>query len=107
MVQTTDFTCQSKTTAWLSSSHSLCPISAQILGLQAGGTSWYGVAREDEEGLLLRERLDGDPERESHDLLCTDRGLHPCPSQAWWGAGEPGGLKGSRPPKGTVGAGIW
>lgn len=31
-----------------------------IPGLQAGGTSWYGLARDDEEGTLLRGCLDGD-----------------------------------------------
>lgn len=53
MVKTTDFSCQSKTTTW-SSSRSLCPISAQIPGLQAGGTSWYSLAKEDEESSPLR-----------------------------------------------------
>lgn len=58
MVQTTEFSCQSETTAWSSSSCSLCPISAQIPGLQTGGTSWYGQAREDEESPLPRGRCD-------------------------------------------------
>lgn len=38
MVQSPDFSCQSKSTAWSSSSHSLCLIPAQIPGLQGGGT---------------------------------------------------------------------
>lgn len=46
-------------------------------------------------------------ERESHDLLSTDCGPQPCPSQAWWGAGEPGGSEGKSPTQGDCWDGIW